>query len=82
MAVNYGACEQCWTVSWEPVENEAECALKHPHEGDHVTCEHCELLIHYDKAVSNLAQIREIVQSKTTPSYLLEPILELTQRFG
>lgn len=38
-----GACEVCWTNSWEPVEAEKECDASHPHEGEHVRCGYCWL---------------------------------------
>jgi len=36
-------CQVCWTSSWEPTENEAECALEHPHEGPHIRCAFCAM---------------------------------------
>lgn len=38
-------CGVCWTSSWTPIppEEEKECGLNHPHEGDHARCECCWL---------------------------------------
>lgn len=36
-------CNACFTSSWEPVPDEAQCVLKHPHEGEHAQCGHCQL---------------------------------------
>lgn len=38
-----GACEVCWTSSWEEVEEVEQCTQAHPHEGDHVRCGYCYL---------------------------------------
>ena len=38
-------CGICWTSSWTPIppEEEKDCGLNHPHEGDHARCECCWL---------------------------------------
>ena len=38
-----GACEVCWTNSWEPCDEEENCAYAHPHLGDCVRCLCCWL---------------------------------------
>lgn len=40
-----GYCDVCWTSSWTPIppEEEADCRLVHPHEGDHARCNYCWL---------------------------------------
>src|SRR6266436_9040792 len=55
-----GACDVCWTESWEPVETEAECALAHPHktQREHVRCGQCWLRERLATAEADLAAER------------------------
>lgn len=34
-------CDVCFTSSFEPTPDEAECALVHPHDGVHERCGYC-----------------------------------------
>src|SRR5262245_4895766 len=36
-------CDGCFYSAWVPVPTETECALVHPHEGEHVRCDYCWL---------------------------------------
>ena len=38
-----GPCEVCWSISWVPIEDKDECVLVHPHDGEHIRCDHCWL---------------------------------------
>ncbi len=55
-------CEVCWTSSFDPVPNEKDCELKHPHVGEHAQCMFCRLsaqLAEKDAALSELEEMAE-----------------------
>lgn len=40
-------CDVCFTTSWVPIRDQEECALIHPHDGEHVRCDYCWLVEKY-----------------------------------
>lgn len=53
-----GACEVCWTNSWEPCEEE-ECDASHPHEGECVRCLCCWQRSYIMELSAEVAALRE-----------------------
>jgi hypothetical protein len=51
-------CEVCFYDAWVPIESEQDCALVHPHSGEHVRCDYCWLKARYMELWGALAVLK------------------------
>lgn len=72
-------CEVCFTSSWVPTPEQAECEYVHPHEGVCAYCGYCRLEAGYHALAAEVETLREVarVLQNTTPEALRQLVTEL-----
>ncbi len=76
----YGFCPVCFTNSWVPIEDASECALKEPHEGDHIRCDMCAAHDFLMAARGELARKDEALRAAEPFSLLALEALDYYER--